>query len=277
MKHNFSETDLYIKGKKNLISKCLEGYISSVKNKHSKLADAVAHTLRNGKKIRPVLCIATCESVGANPKASIPAACAIEMIHAYSLIHDDLPSMDNDDTRRGLPSVHKLFGEATAILAGDLLLTDSFGFFIQEGRAANLPDAVLTETVEVLSASAGKSGMAVGQMMDLENKEPAKKGLVSKIHSLKTGSLIEASVKCGAIAGEADNRRIEPLVKYARATGLAFQAMDDIIDSCESDPQMETKEKARSLTQQALKELEGFDGDKTMLSNLAIRLCERTI
>lgn len=268
--------DKYIEDKRGQVNKRLESYISLVREKHSGLADAVAHTLTNGKKIRPVLCIAACESAGGDMARAMPAACAIEMIHTYSLIHDDLPSMDNDDTRRGLPSNHKLFGEATAILAGDLLLTDSFGFLVSEGKAANLPDSVLTETVGIISDSAGKSGMAIGQMMDLENKNrPDKRNL--KIHSLKTGSLIEASVRCGAVAAGADSRRIEPLAEYARSVGLAFQILDDIIDSPANAPQADAKEKAGELTRKAIKQLEKFDGEKTTLANLALHLCERAV
>lgn len=267
----------YIEDKRGQVNKRLETYISSVREKHSKLADAVAHTLTNGKKIRSVLCIAACESAGGDICRAMPAACAIEMIHAYSLIHDDLPSMDNDDTRRGLPSNHKLFGEATAILAGDLLLTDSFGFLVSEGKAANLPDSALTETVRILSDSAGKSGMAIGQMMDLENKNRPDKKSSLKIHSLKTGSLIEAAARCGAIAAGADSRRIEPLAEYARSVGLAFQILDDIIDSPGTAPQAEAKEKAGELTRKAIKELEKFDGEKTALANLALHLCKRAV
>ncbi len=276
MKRNFSEIDRYIEDKRTQVGKRLETYISSVREKHSGLADAVAHALRNGKKIRPALCMAACESLGGNISRAMPAACAIEMIHSYSLIHDDLPSMDNDDTRRGLPSIHKLFGEATAILAGDLLLTDSFGFLVSEGRAAGLPDGVLVEMVGIISDSAGKSGMAVGQMMDLENENHTDKNPVSEIHSLKTGMLIEAAVKCGAIAAGADSGRVEILAKYAKAVGLVFQTLDDIIDFRETGLQTEAKKRAVQLTSQAIKKLEAFDGEKTTLINLALRLCERT-
>ncbi len=279
-KSGVSEIDQYIEDKKTRVKKRLEKYISGVRKKHSGLADAVAHTLTHGKKIRPVLCIAACESVGGNMDQAMPAACAIEMIHSYSLIHDDLPSMDNDDTRRGLPSAHRMFGESTAILTGDLLLTDSFGFLVSEGRAANLADSVLIETVEIISDSAGKSGMAVGQMMDLENANPADRKQSTEIHSLKTGALIKSSVRCGAIAAGADGRRIEPLVKYAEAIGLAFQALDDIIDSSGADLRTQTgekKERAEELTRKAIKELDRFDGEKTVLKNLALRLCERTV
>ncbi|WP_462137793.1 polyprenyl synthetase family protein [Candidatus Mycalebacterium sp.] len=272
MKPETPEIERYITDKKKRVNKLLEKYIKSVRKNHPGLADAVVHTLLDGKKIRPALCAAACGAVGGNIKTAMPAACAIEMIHTYSLIHDDLPSMDDDDTRRGAPSTHKVFGEAKAILAGDLLLTDSFGVLAVEAKAAKIPDSSIVEMVGILSSLAGKSGMAVGQMMDLEN---TKSRGISKIHFLKTASLFEASVKCGAISGGANSKTTAPLAKYARAVGLAFQTLDDTIDS--SDPAREKagKKKTRELTGKALEELKSFDGEKAMLEKLALYLCER--
>lgn len=267
MKQPPSEIDGYMDDRRKRVGQKLEEYIASVREKHSGLADAVSHILRNGKKIRPVLCMAACESVGGRAEAAMPAACAIEMIHTYSLIHDDLPSMDNDDMRRGLPSTHKKFGEAAAILAGDLLLTDSFGFLAAEGRAAGLADSTLLEMVRVISSGAGRAGMAVGQMMDLEGR-----GGEESVHRLKTGSLIEAAARCGALAGGADEKQTAALSGYARATGMAFQAVDDLLDTGEG----KMRERARELSREAVGKLEGFDGDKSVLAGLALRLCERT-
>ncbi|QMU56263.1 MAG: polyprenyl synthetase family protein [Candidatus Mycalebacterium zealandia] len=272
MKRKPSEIERYIADKKKRVNKLLEKYIKSVRKKHPGLADAVAHTLLDGKKIRPALCVAACHAVGGNIKTSLPAACAIEMIHTYSLIHDDLPSMDDDDTRRGAPSTHKIFGEAKAILAGDLLLTDSFGVLAVEAKAAGIPDSSIVKMVEILSSLAGKTGMAVGQMMDLENTNP--RG-ISKIHSLKTASLFEAAIKCGAISGGANSKTMAPLTKYARAAGLAFQTLDDAIDSNNPAREKVGKKKTRELTSKALKELKSFDGEKATLEKLALYLCER--
>ena len=272
MKQPPSEIDGYMDDRKKLVREKLEGYIASVREKHPGLADAVAHILRDGKKIRPVLCMAACESVGGEEKAAMPAACAIEMIHTYSLIHDDLPSMDDDDTRRGLPSTHKKFGEAAAILAGDLLLTDSFGFLAAEGRAAGLADSTLLEMVEVISSGAGRAGMAVGQMMDLEGR-----GGEEAVHRLKTGSLIEAAVKCGALAGGANEEQTAALSGYARAIGTAFQTVDDILDLGEGEKQRRgARERARTLSREAVNELENLNGETSVLAGLALRLCERT-
>ncbi len=274
---DFSETKKYIQDSGKRVVRHLEKYVLSVRRKHPGLADAVAHTLGSGKKIRPALCFAACESVGGDTRLAMPAACAIEMIHTYSLIHDDLPSMDDDSTRRGLPSTHKLFGETKAILAGDLLLADSFGFLTFEGRTVKIPDRALVEMVCVISSAAGKEGMAVGQMMDLEHERGEKKWKISAIHSLKTAALIEAAVKCGAIAGGADGERIKPLAKYAGEVGLAFQTLDDIIDSPETQRRTDARKKVRKLTEKSLRELEDFDGDKQKLEDVALMLCERTV
>ncbi|MGI9558875.1 MAG: polyprenyl synthetase family protein [Thermodesulfobacteriota bacterium] len=268
----FPEIDAYIEDRAKLIGAKLEQYIALVREKHPTLSDAAAHALRNGKKIRPVLCVAACEASGGNIKRAMPAACAVEMIHCYSLIHDDLPSMDDDDMRRGLPSVHKMFGEATAILAGDLLLTDSFGLLAVEGKSAGIEDAKLIEIIKTVSDCAGKSGMAVGQMMDLESADTADEKKTAEINSLKTGALIEAAVKCGAIAAGANEKQMAPLERYSKAVGLAFQTVDDALDS---EGRGDAKEKARALTSEAVGHLEDFSGDKNTLAGLALRLCER--
>lgn len=276
MKQPPPEIDGYTADRRKRVRKKLEEYTASVREKHPGLADAVAHTLGSGKKIRPVLCMAACESVGGPAAAAMPPACAIEMIHTYSLIHDDLPAMDDDDTRRGLPSTHKKFGEATAILAGDLLLTDSFGVLVADGRAAGIADSVLLEMVTVISSGAGMAGMAVGQMMDLEGR-----GGEEGVHRLKTGALIEAAVRCGALAGGADKKQTAALAEYARLTGMAFQAVDDILDLGEAaicrngKKRAGARERARELSREAVDTLDGFNGEKSVLAGLALFLCER--
>lgn len=263
--------DAYIAKIRERVINKLGQYIAGVGEKHPGLADAAAHMLGDGKKIRPALCVAACESVGGSADRALPAACAVEMIHTYSLIHDDLPSMDNDDTRRGMPSTHKKFGEATAILAGDLLLTDSFGFLITEGRAAGLSDSTLVETVGILSDRAGKSGMAVGQMMDLDGG-----GEKPEVHRLKTGSLIEAAVRCGVLAAGADEKQTQCLSLYAHAVGMAFQAVDDILDSGAPQKQEEVRLKALEFTRRATSGLKDLDGDGSVLTALALMLYGRT-
>lgn len=184
--------------------------------------------MAGGKRIRPALVLEVCAMLGGDVKDALPLACAIEMIHTYSLIHDDLPCMDNDDLRRGKPTSHKAFGEATAILAGDGLLTDAFLLAASNPRAE-----VAQRAVRVLSQAAGSMGMVGGQVMDLEG-ETRRLSLdeLLQLHAQKTGALICAAVQLGAIAaGEAeDSPAWKALTIYAQRMGLAFQVVDDVLD-----------------------------------------------
>lgn len=181
-----------------------------------------------GKRLRPVLALASCEAVGGPIEAVLNTACAIECIHTYSLIHDDLPALDNDDLRRGRPTCHKAFGEATAILAGDALLTAAFELMAKTDGVER--GAVLTAIVEVARA-AGSTGMIGGQAVDIESEgKEIPFPVLEFIHIHKTGDLILASIKAGAILGGASSVQLESLVKYGRAVGLAFQIADDILD-----------------------------------------------
>ncbi len=181
-----------------------------------------------GKRIRPALVMEVCLALGGEREAALPFACAIEMIHTYSLIHDDLPCMDNDDLRRGKPTSHKVYGEATAILAGDALLTDAFAV------AMTAPDTLVCRAIRVLSEAAGSCGMVGGQMMDLAG-ETRRLSLdeLHTLHARKTGALIRAAVRLGAIAAgldERDEQTQHALDTYAEHIGLAFQVVDDILD-----------------------------------------------
>ena len=188
-----------------------------------------------GKRVRPILLILACRAVGGADEAAMPAACAIECIHTYSLIHDDLPAMDDDDLRRGRPSSHKAFDEATAILSGDALLTVAFE--IATSRSSNAVSAAMT--VQELAIAAGWAGMVGGQMADLlaEGEEPGEDAL-RFIHRRKTGALIRAAVRCGAIAGEAGQVQLDALTTYAEKVGLAFQIADDILDVTATSEQL---------------------------------------
>ncbi|MFT8320658.1 MAG: polyprenyl synthetase family protein [Bacillus sp. (in: firmicutes)] len=183
-----------------------------------------------GKRIRPLLLFATMHAFGENPEKGLYPAAAIEMIHTYSLIHDDLPSMDDDDLRRGLPTNHKVFGEATAILAGDALLTYSFQLIAQMEPNLFLADIKLN-VLELIAKAAGPEGMVGGQVADMQGEE---KQLnlqeLEYIHVHKTGKLLIASVLTGAILCKADKEQIERLGNFAQHLGLAFQIRDDILD-----------------------------------------------
>jgi len=189
-------------------------------------------TFAGGKRIRPVLLLAACEAVGGNRLKALSAAAAMEMIHTYSLVHDDLPAMDNDDFRRGNPTNHKVFGEAVAILAGDALLTQAFILLSSPELTAAVPAATLLQVIQEFAGCAGSRGMVGGQVVDMESegKHDIDLPTVQYIHTHKTGALIKASVKAGALLGGATPGQLDALVRYGEAVGLAFQIADDILD-----------------------------------------------
>ena len=185
--------------------------------------------LLGGKRMRPVLTIAACEAVGGKLEAALPAACALEMIHAYSLVHDDLPAMDDDVERRGKPTVHVEFGQANAILTGDALLTEAFRALVNP--AGGIPRGHVAEAVSMLSQHAGIDGMVGGQALDLEaGQDIATLDLLERVHALKTGGLFAAAGGLGALSGAADLGTVAKLERYGLALGIAFQHADDILD-----------------------------------------------
>jgi len=189
-------------------------------------------TFAGGKRLRPILLLAACEAVGGELPTALPAACAMEMIHTYSLIHDDLPAMDNDDFRRGIKTNHKVFGEAVAILAGDALLTQAFILLSSPFFSVSVPPERILSVIYEIASAAGSRGMVGGQIVDMESegKEELDLPTVQFIHIHKTGALIKSSVKSGAILGGADDRQLSSLIRYGEAIGLAFQISDDILD-----------------------------------------------
>jgi geranylgeranyl diphosphate synthase type II len=175
-----------------------------------------------GKRLRPSLVLGAAELVCGEDAAALPAACAIEMIHTYSLIHDDLPAMDNDDFRRGKPALHRVYGEAAAILAGDALLTMAFDVAAQTGN---------TRVISEMARAAGAEGMAGGQCLDLESGDAALSfDQLRRIHACKTGALIRSSLRVGAMLAGASEPELEALTLYGEHLGLAFQIADDILD-----------------------------------------------
>ncbi|MEK1940143.1 MAG: (2E,6E)-farnesyl diphosphate synthase [Pseudomonas sp.] len=191
--------------------------------------------INGGKRVRPLLVYAACEALGGSPERADAAACAVELIHAYSLVHDDLPAMDDDDLRRGQPTTHKAFDEASAILAGDGLQSLAFEV-LADGQRNPLPAEVRLDMLSHLAKAAGPAGMVGGQAIDLGSVgQWLDQGALEIMHRHKTGALIEASVRLGALAsGEADSLSLRALQDYAQAVGLAFQVQDDILD-VESD------------------------------------------
>lgn len=184
--------------------------------------------LAGGKRLRPVLTLECCRLCGGNVERALPLGCAVEMVHTYSLIHDDLPSMDNDDLRRGKPTNHKVFGEATAILAGDGLLTAAFGVIAE---ARELTEQQRLEAVQTLSAAAGPQGMVGGQILDMDGEDRAlSRTEIEELQRLKTGALICCAARLGCIAAGADAETTAAIEGYAQRLGLAFQVRDDILD-----------------------------------------------
>lgn len=201
-----------------------------------RLYAAMRYSVMNGgKRVRPLLAYAACEAFGVAPEQANGAACAVELIHAYSLVHDDLPAMDDDDLRRGQPTTHKAFDEACAILAGDGLQSLAFSALL-DARLSPQPDAIRLAMVQALAKAAGPAGMVGGQAIDLGSVGvKLDQQALEYMHRHKTGALIEASVRLGALAsGRAEATQLDALQTYAQAIGLAFQVQDDILD-VESD------------------------------------------
>ncbi len=188
--------------------------------------------LSGGKRLRPLLCCAATEACGGGIRDAMPAACAVEMVHAYSLIHDDLPCMDDDDLRRGKPTSHKVFSEGIAVLAGDALLTQAFALLARAKPRASFTAADL---VAELAQAAGSRGLIAGQVADLEaeGKMPSEPALYF-IHAAKTGMLLRAALKLGAMCAGATKARVAALDRFGFALGLAFQIQDDILDATQS-------------------------------------------
>ncbi|WP_367278832.1 polyprenyl synthetase family protein [Desulfobacula sp.] len=232
----------YLMEKQELVNRYLKLILEQFNQKH-KLIMAMDHSLMaGGKRLRPILSMAAAQACGKDFLIALPACCAIEMIHTYSLIHDDLPAMDNDDLRRGLSTCHKKFSEATAILAGDALLTHAFNIISQPEQVFKIyPDTqTRIKLISRISWAAGIKGMVEGQMLDMQSYQSEQRDNLThlkKIHALKTGKMITVSVEAGAISVDADTETIEKLIIYAGKIGLAFQVADDILN-IEGDPKI---------------------------------------
>ena len=239
----------YLSQVQERIEKSLSNYLPEV-NKDpdaacpARLASAMRYsTLSGGKRLRAILCLMAADACGGDSEIALPAACALEMVHSYSLIHDDLPAMDNDDLRRGRSTCHRAFDEATAILAGDGLLTLAFEVLAREIK----PEAIALRCIAILAEASGAIGMVGGQMADLEAGGAARRKAASlittsasekegrlftleAIHRRKTGALLRAPLRMGAVIAGASETRIDALDRYGSAIGLAFQIVDDLLD-----------------------------------------------
>lgn len=288
----------YLKEKRELIDSYLESYFS-ITSEPFVLHEAMRYSLfAGGKRIRPILALASYEACGGNPKDIVPYATALELIHTYSLIHDDLPSMDNDDLRRGKPTNHKVFGEAMAILAGDALLTEAFLILSNNLHSSSLKPSNLIKIIREVSLASGVHGMVGGQALDIfsESIEPDKDTL-NFIHLHKTAALITASVRMGAILANIKEKKLKALTEYGTGIGLAFQIIDDILDiegnaeelgkTAGSDIKMKkmtypalcgtekSRQKAKDLIADAIDSLKIFSSEADQLRKIARYLLKR--
>jgi geranylgeranyl diphosphate synthase type II len=222
----------YLAERKEQVDRALQQYLPTPAGLEKNLLEASRYSLfAGGKRLRPILCLQAAEVVGGTCQAVMPIACAFEFIHTYSLIHDDLPAMDNDDFRRGKPTNHKVFGEAMAILAGDTLLTEAFGLIADTQDNGTLPADRLLEVVHILVKAAGYRGMIGGQVIDLEcETREVDLATVEYMHAHKTGALITASLEAGAVVGGGAPDQVHSLIRYGHHFGLAFQITDDLLD-----------------------------------------------
>jgi geranylgeranyl diphosphate synthase type II len=224
----------YLQEKKERVNAALERYLPKKEELTSNLYKAMQHSLfAGGKRIRPILSIASFEAAGGKGERILPFACALEMIHTYSLIHDDLPAIDNDDYRRGKPTCHKVFGEAIAILAGDGLLTEAFRLMTNQAlkEHSSSDEALVLDLISEVAQAAGVLGMVGGQVVDIESEgKTVDLPTVQYIHTHKTGAMILASVRVGAKLGGARETLLKALTSYGESLGLAFQVADDILN-----------------------------------------------
>jgi geranylgeranyl diphosphate synthase type II len=284
------ELKSYIKQKNQIINVSLDRMLQNSQSSEALLKAMKYSLMAGGKRIRPVLCLTACEAVGGGPEDALTAACALEMIHTYSLIHDDLPAMDDDELRRGKATCHIAFNEATAILAGDALLTLAFEVLSSVEMDDKNQAARWLKVIRLISSAAGYQGMIQGQMLDI-NSEGIKLSVdeLEAMHRLKTGALIETSINCGAYLGGADYQQRDQLNTYARKIGLAFQVAElnvegnpelmgkavgtDSLREKSTYPSLlgiqGSREFAKKLIQEALQALESFDKQADPLRAIA--------
>jgi len=257
-----------------LIEDALERLLPSEETPPAAIHRAMRYSvLAGGKRIRPILCLEAAGAISDNAPGAAELGCALEFIHTYSLIHDDLPALDNDDVRRGLPTSHKKFGEAVAILAGDALLTLAFE------RLAQLPIEASRRTriiEEVAHAAGTVNGMVGGQVADLEaTAGAANAAAVDYIHRAKTGAMIRAAVRTGAICAGAEEAKLEHLSRYGENIGLAFQIIDDILDVESSSQALgKTAGKDQSQRKATYPAVHGLERSRQMTADLVCRACE---
>ncbi len=281
------------------IEEALYDYLPSADCRERKLVEAMRYSLEaGGKRVRPMLVMEFNALCGGKPETALPFACAVEMVHTYSLIHDDLPCMDDDDLRRGKPSNHKMFGEDTALLAGDALLTLAFDILTSDDTAALVGDKTCRRAAAVLARYAGASGMVGGQVIDLQSEnQRVTYDVLNDLVGKKTACLIQAACELGCLAAHADEGKIRAASEYGECIGFAFQIQDDILDCTSTDEVLgkpvgsdeenqkstfvsllglqRSKQMVDNYTAQAVGALRRFMGDTQPLTDLALALAQR--
>lgn len=283
----------YLAKKKELVDKALEALVPPAKTFPPAVFEAMRYSLfAGGKRVRPILAVAAAEALGAKTAGLLPAAGALELIHTYSLVHDDLPAMDDDDLRRGRPTCHKVYGEAIAILAGDGLLTMAFEALSDPRRLKAIPAPRLLAIIRELATASGVFGMVGGQVVDIQSEgKEMDLPTLEYIHTHKTGALIRASVRVGALYAGAGERQFAALSRYGELVGLAFQIADDILDLTGKEEELgkdvgsdlekgkmtfpgfygleESRRRAVEVVDKAVAVLKGFDKKADPLRELA--------
>jgi geranylgeranyl diphosphate synthase, type II len=286
----------YIVSRQKMVDAALQAYLPKPTVKPATIHKAMRYSIfAGGKRLRPILCLAARECCGGEGSAAMPLACAVECIHTYSLIHDDLPCMDDDDLRRGMPTSHKVFGEAVAVLAGDALLTFAFELAAQ---VPGWPRYSLKDIIRELAVASGSRNLIAGQVADLESEgKQVSLPMLRFIHESKTAALLRATIRLGAMSANATPARLESLSSFGTSLGLAFQVIDDILDVTQTSETLgksagkdlvsekatypsvigleESRKVAKRLTEEAHRSLKPFSRKADILHGLADYLLDR--
>ena len=296
--HNIS-LSAYLAARKKITDDALERYLPSEENYPPVIFKAVRYSVfAGGKRIRPILCMASAEAVGGDIESILPVACALELIHTYSLIHDDLPAIDDDDYRRGRLTNHRVFGEDIAILAGDALLTEAFRLMSESTLTGKVAPEKLLAVIHDVAEAAGYFGMVGGQVVDVQSEgKTVESEVLHYIHTRKTGAMITSAIKGGAMLANAGEVELNALLTYGKHVGLAFQIADDILN-VEGDPALlgkgtgsdakrgkvtypalvgleASRKKAGELVESALSAIKNFDQRAEPLRMIARYIVER--
>jgi geranylgeranyl diphosphate synthase type II len=286
----------YLAARAAEVDAALDAFLPKAKEKPATIHAAMRYSVfAGGKRLRPILCLAAAEACGGDSESAMPPACAVEILHTYSLVHDDLPCMDDDDLRRGRPTCHKVYGEGMAVLTGDALLTEAFLILAQTSPAKRYPGG---SYVAELALTGGSTRLIGGQVMDLEGEgKKLTKAQLVKIHESKTAALLTTSIRLGAMTANATEKQLEALTVFGHALGLAFQVIDDILDVTQStevlgktagkDAAVEkatypailglekSREEAAKLTKEAMEALKPFGRKAARLQEIAEYLLKR--